>query len=176
MARRRVAVLLYVTAGAVAVLDPNTVGLALATASVVLLTVGYRLKRDFVSIVSGWFLYLPLAAVLFFVFGPFWSYLASGVYIAAITERLSFENQLSVVLEAPEGVDAEAKRLAADLSSHHLRRLATVLSFVAAIGILSAAVSTILSAVTILILASVMVLIALGMYAVRSARGAGPDK
>jgi hypothetical protein len=175
LARRRIAALLYVTAGVAAILDPSPVGLGLATGCVILLTIGYRFKGDFTSIASGWLLYLPLATVFAFAFGPFWSYLASGAYLAIITERLSFENQLSVALEAPAGVDAEGKRLSGELSGHHVRRLVTVVFLVVAIGCLSLAASVVLSAVTILILASVMLLIVVGMYATRAtARGAGP--
>jgi hypothetical protein len=171
LARKRIAALLYVTAGVAAVFDPSPVGLALATACVILLTVGYRFRGDFMSVASGWLLYLPLATIFAFAFGPFWSYLASGAYLAIVTERLSFENQLSVALEARAGVDAEGKRLSDELSGRHLRRLATVAFFVVVIGGLSLAASVVLSAVTILILASVMLVVIVGMYATRAGAG-----
>src|SRR5271155_5733607 len=107
--RRTIAALLYLTAAASAILDPSAAGLGLATGCVVLLTIGYRFRGDFASIASGWLLYIPLATVFASPFGPFWSYLASGTYLAIITERLSLENQLSVALEAPAGLDAEVK-------------------------------------------------------------------
>ncbi|MDA4136236.1 MAG: hypothetical protein OK449_04460 [Thaumarchaeota archaeon] len=173
MARKRIAALLYVTAGVAAVLDPSPVGLALATGCVILLTIGYRFRGDFASVASGWLLYLPLATVFAFAFGPFWSYLASGAYLAIVTERLSFENQLSVALEARAGVDAEGKRLADELSGRHARRLATVAFFVVLIGCLSLAASVVLSAVTVLILASVLLVIVVGMYATRAAARGG---
>jgi hypothetical protein len=175
LARKRVAALLYVTAGIAAVFDPSPVGLALATGCVILLTIGYRFRGDFTSVASGWLLYLPLAAVFTLALGPFWSYLASGAYLAIVTERLSFENQLSVALEARAGVDAEGKRLADELSGRHARRLATVGFFVVVIGGISLAASVVLSAVTILILASVMLVIVVGMYATRAgSRRASP--
>jgi hypothetical protein len=177
LARKRIATLLYATAAAAAIFDPSYVGLGLATGCVILLTVGYRFRGDLASVASGWLLYLPLATVFGSAFGPFWSYLASGVYLAIITERLSFENQLSVALEAPAGVDAEGKRLSGELSGHHLRRLATVVFFVIVIGCLSLAASVVFSAVTILILASVMLIIVVGMYATRAAaRGASQSR
>jgi hypothetical protein len=176
LARRRIAALLYITAGVAAIFDPSYVGLGLATGCVILLTIGYHFKGDFASVASGWLLYLPLATIFTFAFGPFWSYLASGVYLAVITERLSFENQVSVALEAPAGVDAEGKRLSGELSGRHLRRLATVFFFVVVMGCLSLAASVVSSAVTILIVASVMLIISVGMYATRAgSRGARPS-
>lgn len=175
LARRGIAALLYVTAGVAAVLDPSSVGLGLAAGCVILLTIGYRFKGDFTSVASGWLLYLPLATIFAPALGPFWSYLASGTYLAIITERLSLENQLSLPLEDPEGVDAEGKRLAGELSEYHLRRLVTVVFLVVAISGLSLAASVVFSAVTVLILASVLLFIIVGMYAMRAAaRGTRP--
>jgi hypothetical protein len=169
LARRGIAALLYLTAGVAAVIDPSSVGLALATGSVVLLTVGYRFKGEFTMMVSGWLLYLPLAVAFAPVLGPFWGYLASGTYLAVITERLGFETQVSFAIEASAGVDAEGKRLAQELSARHLRRLAMVIVLVVAIAGLSLAASVVLSAVSVLILASVMLLVAVGVYATRPA-------
>ena len=177
MARRRIAALTYVTAGLTAVLDPTPEGLGLAAACVVLLTVGYRYSGDFALVASGWLLYLPLAAILSPALGTFWSYMVSGTYLAVVTERLSFENQLSIALEGSSGVDAEVKRLSSELSAYHLRRLTQVVSFVFVISILSLAVSLVLSEVDILILASVMLFIVVGLYARRAAtRSSGPPR
>jgi hypothetical protein len=168
-ARRGVAAVLYLTAALAAVLDPSTLGVSLATSSVVLLTVGYRFRGDLASVASGWLLYFPLATAFTPVLGPLWSYLASGTYLAVITERLSFDNKISLVLEAPAGVDAEAKRRADLLSRTHLRRLAQVTLLVGVIAGLSLAGSLVFAEATVLILASVMLLIAVGYYATRSA-------
>lgn len=169
MARRRIAALVYASAGVAALLDPSYVGLSLATGCVILLTIGYRFRGDLALVASGWLLYLPLATAFAFAFGPFWSYLVSATYLVVLTERLSFENQLSYALESPAGVDAEGKRLASQLSGIHLRRLGQVVILVVVIGGLSLAASVVFSAVTILILASVMLCIVLGIYARRAA-------
>jgi len=177
VARRSIAALMYGTAGLTAILDPTPVGLGLAVASVVFLTIGYRYNADFALVASGWLLYLPLATIFSPALGAFWSYMVSGTYLAVVTERLSFENQLSLALEGPSGVDAEAKRLSSELSSRHLRRLTEVIFFVFVISILSAAVSLVISEVDILILASVMLFIAVGLYARRAAtRSSGPAR
>jgi hypothetical protein len=169
LARKRVAAALYGTAAVAAIVDPGPLGLGLSAGSVILLTLGYRFRGDLALVASGWLLYLPLAAALAYALGPFWSYLASGAYLVAVTERLSFDNQLSVVLEAPGGIDAEGKRLSDELSANHLRRVMTVALLVIAIATLSAAASLVVSAVTVLVLASLMLFIVVGMYARRAA-------
>jgi len=166
--RKGVAALLYLVAAFCAVLDPTTIGLILAITCVSLLTVGYRFRVDFALVLSGWFLYFPLAGILSVLFGPFWSFLVSGTIIVVVTERLSLQNQLSFVLENPVAIDTEVKRLAEELSRVHVKRLIQVVALVTAIGFLAAAGALAFSAVSVLMLASVLILVAIGFYATRS--------
>lgn len=172
MSRRTLAGLTYAVAAIVAFLDPSYLGLGFSAACTLVLTFGYRYRGDFMLVASGWLLYLPLATVLYPVFGVFWSYLVAGSLLAILTERLSFENQTSYVLEAPKGIDHESRKLAAELSGKHLRRLVTVASFAASIVVLSSVVSLIISAVTVLVFGSVILLVIIAVYAWRGAQTA----
>jgi len=163
--RKGIAALLYLLAALCAVLNPTTIGLALAITCVFLLTVGYRFRVDFALVLSGWFLYLPLAGILSALFGPFWSFLASGTIVVVVTERLSFQNQLSFVLENPVVIDTEVKRLAEELSRAHAKRLTQAVALVTTIGILSAIGALVFSAVYVLMLSSVLIMVAIGFYA-----------
>jgi hypothetical protein len=174
LSRRVLASLTYALAAAVALLDPNYLGLGFSAACAVVLTLGYRYRGDFMLVASGWLLYLPLSAVLYPAFGDFWSYLVAGSILAILTERMSFENQMSRVLEAPKGIDYESRRLAGELSRSHLRRLLMVASFTVGVAIVSSVVSFVVSAVTFLIFGSVMLLVLVAVYAWRGAQGPPP--
>lgn len=172
MTRKGTAALLYFIAALCVVLYPTTIGFALTIGCVTLLTLGYRFRVDFALVLSGWFLYFPLAAVLSIFFGQFWSFLASGTVLVMITERLSFQNQLSFALESSVVIDTEVKRLAEEISGMHARRLIQLVILVTIIGVLSALGALLFSTVSVLILASVLILIIFGIYATRpSIRG-----
>lgn len=174
LARRELTAVLLATAGVVAVLDSSYIGLGLAAGCAALVAIGHRFHGDFSLVVAGWLLYFPFATILTYALGPFWSFLAAGAYIAILTERLSFESQLSAALEAAPGVDSEGKRLANVLSRNHLRRLETVAGVVALIAFLSLAASLISTAVDTLVVTSLLLIIVVGIYAARAGRGTSP--
>ncbi|HXW36590.1 MAG TPA: hypothetical protein VEJ36_01620 [Nitrososphaerales archaeon] len=174
MSRRRVAAILYVTAGAVAALETSPLWWLLVTGCVATLTLGYRYRSDLLLVVSGWFLYFPMAMSMAPIFGGFWCYLAAGTLLAVISERLSFENRLSLAVESQGGVDSESKQRADELSGTHLRRLEELVAVVAALACGSVVLSLFVSAVIVLILSSVLLLVAVGLYANRLASNAQP--
>lgn len=175
MQRRILAGLTYALAASVALLDPSYLGLGFSAACALVLTFGYRYRGEFMLVASGWLLYLPLSAILYPAFGDFWSYLVAGSVLAILTERLSFENQIAYVLEAPKGIDYESRRLVGELSRGHLRRLVTVVFFAVIVAIVSSIASLALSAVTLLILGSVVLLVVIAIYAWRGAQGPSPS-
>jgi hypothetical protein len=172
LARGALNAVLLATACGVAVLDPTYLGLGLAAGCLVLVALGSHFHGDFAFVAGGWLLYFPLAAVMAYALGPFWSYLAAGTYLAILTERLSFESQLSKAIGTAAGVDSEGERLADRLSVHHLRRLMSVAGVVAAIGFVSLAASVVLAAVDVLIVASLLIIIVVGIYAAAAGRTA----
>lgn len=170
MTRKSLAAVVYATAAVAAVAYPAPLSLGLVAACTLLLSAGYRFRHDFLLVFSGWLLYIPLATALWPLLGEFWAYLAVGTYLAVITERLSFEDQLSSAIEDPGGVDAESKRRAKALSRAHMRRLAQVAGLVGAVAVLTAVGSLFFTAVDALVVAAAALLIAVGLYATQVER------
>jgi hypothetical protein len=127
MRRRLLAAVIYAIGLATALVFETPLILALVSFSVVSLTVGYRYRSALATFTAGWLLYYPLALTLVFLLGPVAAYLAAGVAVTALSERLSFENELSLVVEAPTVVDAEALGLANRLAAAHTKKLAQFL-------------------------------------------------
>jgi hypothetical protein len=97
--------------------------IAMAIAAIACLAVSYRYRLSFASYLTGLFLYYPLALVLSSPLGIVDGFLVSATVVVVLSERMSFENEISPVVEATLGVDSETIDLANTLGSYHWRKL-----------------------------------------------------
>jgi hypothetical protein len=104
-------------------LNQSPTSLGLVGLSVLALYLGYRRKGSVLPYLSSLLLYVPLAVTLSLAIGPVEGCIASASALALVSERMSFENDLSKVLEVPTGLDSEVSQLAARISSAHLQKL-----------------------------------------------------
>jgi len=137
MKRRLLAAAMYAVALFTALVFETPLVFVLVSVSVVSLTVGYRYHSALATFVAGWLVYYPLALVLELLLGPVAAFLAAAAAVTTLSERLGFENELSLVVEAPMGVDTEALGLANRLSAAHMKKLAEFLLIVLAVFVVS---------------------------------------
>ena len=136
----------------------------LVVASAACLTAGYRFRLDLSLFAAGWLLYYPLSLVLWAGVGALDGFLVSATVVTVLSERLSFENDLSLVTEASTGVDGEALRLAGGLSSAHWKRLGGFALVTFAVASAAALLSRTTQAVTVLVSFSLILMFALYAY------------
>lgn len=163
--RRALAVLLLFSGALTAALEPSAPVVAVVAVSVVALIYGYSRRSEAAVLAAGWLLYVPLSLLLLPYLGDIWSFLAVAIYVAAIIERLSFENELSEVLESPTGLDAEAKALADRLSARELLRLLELIALSLGVGAVSASVVGANTNVSVLTTVTLLLLFATAAYA-----------
>jgi len=163
--RRGLTALLLVSGALAALLDPSAPVVALVAVSVVALTYGYSRRSEAAVLASGWLLYVPLSLVLLPYLGGIWSFLAVAIYVSAVIERLSFECELSEVLESPTGLDAEARSLAGRLSERELLRVLELIALSAGVGAVSASLVGANTNVSVLTTVTLMLFLATAAYA-----------
>lgn len=158
MRRRALVFCAFLLAVAVAVIEPTAVFLALLTFCVLMLSVGYRFRQPLASFVAGWLLYYPMANAVSLVAGGVLGYLSAGAVAVLLAERLSLDSEMAKVLEAPEGVDAEAEKRAISLRAAHGRTLGWYLLLCAAVVAASVPVAAALSFAPVIITAAVLLM------------------
>jgi hypothetical protein len=164
MSRRSLVALTALIALVAAIAEPTPVVLLLLVCSVLSLSLGYRFRRSFLTFLAAWLLYFPLGGLLGDVLGAAWGFLSAAVVVIIMGERLSFDSDLAWVLEAPEGVDAEAERRATKLKSAHGRSLALYVALCAAVVGVSVPAAGVISYAPILIAAVVLLMFATYAY------------
>jgi hypothetical protein len=167
MSGRALAVLLLCTGALAAVIIWNPLATFMVGACTVALLVGFRWKRGLPTLAGGWLLYPPLAVALTKFIPAFWSYLASGLFIIVVSERLIFEYEVSLVLESPVGVDAEARSLVSELSKAHAKKMSAYVALAVAVMAASAAVSDTTHYASELIAATLFLIIIIAIYVTR---------
>jgi hypothetical protein len=132
--RRGLTVLLLLSGAVSALLVPSPVVVFLVGMSVTSLVYGFRRRSEAGVLAAGWLLYFPLSVALLGYLGIVWSFLVCATYVTLVTERLSFENELSEVLESKTGLDAEAKALASRLSRDEATRVLRLLGLIVVVS------------------------------------------
>lgn len=122
MSARPLAVVLILIATAAAVAAWNPVASLMVGACAISLLAGLAWKRVLPTLLAGCLLYPVLAVALTRVLAPTWSFLASGLFVIVVCERMTFEYELSIVLESPTGIDAEARSRGLEVSRAHMRK------------------------------------------------------
>jgi len=160
------ALLLFAAAAAAVVLWTASATIVVG-ACVVVLFIGFRWKRVVLTMLSGWFLYVPLASALAKVLPAAWSYLASGLFVIVVSERLVFEYETSAVLVSRTGVDGEARSLISEVSRAHRRRLSVYVALSAGVMAASLVVAGLTSYASELIAATILLMLVTMVYATR---------
>jgi hypothetical protein len=135
--------------------------------SVVVLLIGFHWRKELLTVLAGWLLYLPLAAVLARALPPSWSYLLSGLLVMVVSESLAFQREASATLESSAGVDSEALLLTSNLSRTHTRKMAAYVALTATVMVVSAAASTLTAYASELVAATILLMLAVTVYANR---------
>ncbi len=123
MSARPFAIVLLLVAVASAVVSWNRLASVMVGACAACLVAGLVWKRVTPTLLAGLLLYPVLAVALTAVLPVIWSFLASGLFVIAICERMTFEYEVSTVLESPTGVDAETRLRVSEVSRAHARRI-----------------------------------------------------
>lgn len=118
-------------------LEQRVTSLSLVGLGILAMYLGYVRRGSLLPYVSGLLLYVPLAVVVSSVIGPVEGCLATASAVVLGSEQMSFENDLSRILETPTGVDLEASLLAGRLSSIHLRKLEGLAAMVTLVAVAS---------------------------------------
>ncbi len=164
---------MYLIALSSALITETPLVIALASASVIAVSLGYRYRNVLATFAAGWALYFPLAVAFSLVLGPIPSYLASALVVTVLPERLSFDSELSLVLEAPMGVDAEALSLAGRLSSTHSKRVGEFLLVVAVVFAASVPLARLTPTVAVVMSVAVVLMFAAYGYVRRGSLDRG---
>lgn len=167
MSARPFAMILLLAAAAAAVVSWNPLVSMMVAACAVSLLVGFVWKRPLPTLLSGWLLYPALAKALTTVLPATWSYLASGLFVIVICERMTFEYEVSVVLGSPTGIDAEARSLVAEVSRAHVRKTSLYIAIAALIIAGSAGASAFTVYASELIIAAMLLMLVIIVYATR---------
>lgn len=158
MRRKELVAATFAAALVAAVLEPAPVFVVLLAGCALLVSLGYRYRQPFASFAAGWMLYYPLANLLSLVVGGIVGYLSAGVLCVVLAERLSFDSDISKVMEAPHGVDAEAERLAEGLRKVHGRTLGWYALLCAAVVAASVPAAGALTLAPVLVTAAVLLM------------------
>ena len=164
MSARPFAIALLLSAAASAVVLWDALAAVLAAGCAVSLLVGLTWRRTMPTIFAGCLLYAPLAVALTSILPGTWGYLASGLFIIVISERMTFEYDVSAVLESPTGVDARVRSLVSDVSRAHARKLLTYAALATIVIAASAFASYFTVYASELVAASVLLMLVVLVY------------
>jgi hypothetical protein len=167
MSAKPYATILLLSAVGAAVFAGNPLGSAMVAACVALLLAGYVWKKTMPTLLSGLLLYPVLAVALAGVLPVTWSFLASGLFVIVICERMTFEYEVSTVLESPTGIDAEARLRTSAVSKAHTRKMSMYVALAALVIACSTAVSVFTVYASELTVAAMLLMLALLVYATR---------
>jgi peptidoglycan/LPS O-acetylase OafA/YrhL len=148
-------------------LEQTPTSFVLIGLTILALYLGYARKGSLLPFASGLLLYLPLAIVASAAIGSVEGCLASASGLVLVSERMSFENDLSKVLDVPTGVDAEASLLAKKLSSTHLTRLGIIGILVVLVATASLPLAGLTFYVPLLITSAVVLMLVVYSYSRR---------
>ena len=141
MSARPFALALLLAAAAAAVVSWNSLASLLVAACAASLVAGFIRKRVLPTLLAGLLLYPALAMALTTLLPAAWSYLLSGLFVIVICESMTFEYDVSAVLESPTGIDAETRSLLSEVSRAHTRRTSLYVALAALVMAGSAAQS-----------------------------------
>jgi hypothetical protein len=158
---------LLLAAAAAAVVSWDRLVSVIVAACLALLLVGFVWKRVVPTLLAGLLLYPALAVALTRVLPATWSYLASGLFVIVVCERMTFEYDLSAVLESPTGIDAEARSLASEVSRAHTRKISLYVALAALVIAGSAMVSAFTLYASVPIAAAMLLILVILVYATR---------
>jgi hypothetical protein len=167
MSARPLAAILVLVATAAAVAAWNPVASVMVAACAIFLLVGLAWKRVLPTLLAGCLLYPVLAVALTRGLLATWSFLASGLFVIVVCERMTFEYELSTVLESPTGIDAEARSRALEVSRAHMRKISLYVALAAFVIAGSVVVSTFTVYASELIAATMLLMLVVLVYATR---------
>ena len=167
MSFRPYAAILLVAAAVSAVTVWNAFATIIIGGSVAALLVGLQWKRTATTVAAGWLLYLPVAVALTRILPFSWSYLAAGLFVVIVPERLVFEYDVSAVLGAPTGVDAEVKSNASKVSRSHWMAMSMYATLALAVMAIASLATGLTSYASELIAAAVLLIFVIVVYARR---------
>ncbi len=167
MSARPYAIVLLLAAAAAAVVSWNPLASVLVTGCAALLVAGFVWKRVLPTLLSGLLVYPALAVALTRILPATWSYLASGLFVIVICERMTFEYEVSAVLGSPTGIDAGARSLVSEVSRAHTRKLALYVALAALVIAGSILVSAFTVYASELIAAAMLLMLVIYFYATR---------
>jgi hypothetical protein len=167
MSRLTLTVLMYAIGIGSAVLSGSRVSLYLVLGSAAALTAAYATRGVLLTFLAGWLMYYPVGLVLSAYVGVVGGFLASGFIVVLLAERLSFDAEISGVLESPSGVDAEVKTRALELSHEHSRQLLMLSGAFAAVAAVSIPVAKVTPYAGVLVASAVLLMFLLRSYARR---------
>lgn len=167
MSTKPYAMILLLAAGAAAVASWGILASLLAASCAASLMAGLTWKRVMPTLLAGCLLYPVLAVALARVLPPAWSVFASGLFVIVVCERLTFEYELSVVLESPTGIDEEARSRASEISRAHARRMSLYIVLAVLVIAGSAAASAFTVYASELIAAAMLLMLTVLVYATR---------
>ena len=167
MSARPYAMILLLAALAAAVVSWSSLASAMVVACAISLLVGLVWKRPMPTLLAGLFLYPPLAVALTRVLPAAWSFLASGLFVIVVCERMTFEYEVSAVLESPTGVDAEVRSRVSEVSRAHARKISMYVGLAALVIAGSAAASAFTVYAPELIVAAMLLILVILVYATR---------
>lgn len=167
MSARPYTIILLIAAAASAVASWDLLASVLAAACAASLVAGFVWKRVLPTLLAGLLLYPPLAVALTRVLPAAWSYLASGLFVIVVCERMTFEYDVSKALESPTGIDAEARSRVSEVSRAHTRKMFLYVALAALVIAGSAATSAYTLYAPELIAAGMLLMLAVLFYATR---------
>lgn len=167
MSARSLTVVLVLVASAAAVVVWNPLASILVAVCAISLLVGLAWKMVLPTLLAGCLLYPVLAVALTGVFSATWSFLASGLFVIVVCERMTFEYELSTVLESPTGIDAEARSQALEVSRAHIRKISLYVALAALVIAGSWTVSAFTVYASELIAATMLLMLVVLVYATR---------
>ncbi|MGD0395741.1 MAG: hypothetical protein ABSB26_02365 [Nitrososphaerales archaeon] len=167
MSARPFAMILLLAAVVAAVVSSNALATVMVAACTASLVVGFAWKRVMPTLLAGLFLYPALAVALTTVLPTALSYLASGLFVIVICERMTFEYDVSTVLGSPTGIDAEARSLVSEVSRAHTRKMSLYVALAALVIAGSATTSTFTAYAWVLVAAAMLLVLVVLVYATR---------
>lgn len=167
MSARPYALILLLAAAASSVVSWNFLTSALAGACAASLLAGLAWKKAMPTLLAGCLVYPVLGVTLARVLPVAWSFLASGLFLIVVCERITFEYEVSEVLESPTGVDAEARSRASEVSKSHARKMAQFVALAALVMAGSAIVSAFSIYASVLVAAAILLVLVVLVYATR---------
>ncbi len=167
MSARPYAMVLLLATTAAAVASWDFLMSVLAAVCAASLLAGLVWKRVLPTLFAGCLLYPVLAVALTRVFPATWSFLASGLFVIVVCERMTFEYDVSMVVESPTGVNAETKSWVSEVSRAHTRKMSRYVALAALViaGAAAASASTVYASE--LVAAAMLLMLVVLVYATR---------